>query len=284
MALKTIKGTTPARRQMSVSTFEEITTDRPLKSLLRSKKRGSGRNHSGKITIRHRGGGSKTHYRMIDFRQTENRGIEGEVHSIEYDPNRNAYIMRVHYKNGDKRYHLAPEQIKVGNKIMTNEKVKIRPGNRCTLENIPAGFDIHNIELQPGHGGKIVRSAGGRAKLISLEGKMAQIQLPSGEVRFVPKDSFASIGIMSNATFSNIKWGKAGRTRWRGKRPQVRGKAMNPVDHPHGGGEGRNPIGLPYPKTPWGLPALGVKTRKRKSRTNIFRIRDRKGRNLIKLT
>lgn len=284
MALKTIKGTTPARRQMSVSTFEEITTDKPLKALLKSQKRGSGRNHGGKITIRHRGGGSKTHYRIIDFKHFDNMGVEGNVNAIEYDPNRNAYIMRVHYRNGDKRYHLAPEKMKVGDKISANVKTKIKLGNRCTIENIPVGFEIHNIELEPGQGGKIVRSAGSSAKLISLEGKMAQVQLPSGEVRFIPKNSLASIGIVSNASFSNIKWGKAGRTRWRGRRPQVRGKVMNPVDHPHGGGEGKNPIGMKYPKTPWGLPALGVKTRKRKARTNIFRIRDRKGRNLIDMS
>lgn len=247
-----------------------------------SKKRTSGRNSQGRITIRHRGGGAKAHYRIVDFKHKDNIGIEGRVESIEYDPNRNAYIMLVVYRNGDRRYHLAPEGIKVNDKILTQSKVKIRTGNRCELQYIPVGFSIYNIELQAGQGGQIVRSAGASAKLVSLEGKMAQVQLPSGEVRFVPKEGFASIGVVSNAPYNNISWGKAGRTRWRGRRPQVRGKAMNPVDHPHGGGEGSNPIGLKYPKTPWGLPALGVKTRKRKSRTDIFRIRDRKGKNLIK--
>lgn len=284
MAVKKLKGITPGRRQMSVSSFEELTSKKPHKSLLSAQKRGSGRNNSGRITIRHRGGGSKTHYRVIDFKGTANMGVEGRVHSIEYDPNRNAYVMLVFYENGDKRYHLAPEKINVNDRIITDVKVKIRTGNRCHIQNIPVGFNIYNIELQSGCGGQIVRSAGASAKLISLEGEMAQVELPSKEVRFVPKNGFASIGVVSNSDFSNISWGKAGRTRLRGRRPQVRGKVMNPVDHPHGGGEGRNSIGLKYPKTPWGLPALGVKTRKRKARTNIFRIRDRHGKNLIKTT
>ena len=278
-----LKATTPGRRQMSVATFKELTKkQKPLKSLLKSQKRGSGRNSSGQITIRHRGGGAKQHYRLVDFNRTKNLGIEGRVDAVEYDPNRTAYIMLIVYKNGDKRYHLAPEKIKVDDKILTAEKGKVRVGNRLHVENIPVGFSIYNIELTPGKGGQIVRSAGAGAKLVSLEGKMAQVQLPSGEVRFVPKKAFASVGVVSHADFSNIKWGKAGRTRWKGRRPQVRGKAMNPNDHPHGGGEGASPIGMKHPKTPWGLPALGVKTRKRKKATDKFRIRDRKGRNLIK--
>ena len=280
--VKKLKGTTPGRRQMSVSTFEEITTKKPLKKLVVSKIRTSGRNSAGRITIRHRGGGAKGHYRLVDFKRTKNIGVEGRVDSIEYDPNRNAYIMLVVYKNGDKQYHLAPEKIKVGDKIMCAERAKIKTGNRLHVANIPVGFSIYNIELQSGKGGQIVRSAGASAKLVSLEGEMAQVQLPSGEVRFIPKNGFASVGVVSNADFSNITWGKAGRTRWRGKRPQVRGKAMNPVDHPHGGGEGNTSIGMKNPKTPWGLPALGVKTRKRKIASDKFRIRDRKGRNLIK--
>lgn len=284
MGVKRVKGTTPARRQMSVSTFEELTAKKPLKKLVVSRNRISGRNNSGKITVRHRGGGVRRHYRLIDFKHTDNLGVEATVMTIEYDPNRNAYIMLVNYANGDKRYHLAPHGIKVGEKIMTAEKAKIRVGNRCHIGNIPAGFTIHNIELKPGRGGQIVRSAGAGAKLISIEGDMAQVELPSKEVRFVPKNTFASIGTVGNSEYSNIKWGKAGRTRWKGRRPQVRGKVMNPVDHPHGGGEGRNSIGMKYPKTPWGLPALGVKTRKRKNPNNIYRIRDRKGRNLIKTT
>ncbi len=282
MAVRKVKGTTPGRRQMSVSTFEEVTTKKPRKALLKSKKRGSGRNNQGRITVRHRGGGAKSHYRQIDFDRTKNLNIEGRVATIEYDPNRNAYIMLVFYKNGDKRYHLAPDKLKVDDKILTAPQTKIKPGNRLHVENIPVGFTIYNIELTPGKGGQIVRSAGASAKLISLESKMAQVQLPSGEVRFVHKNAFASIGVVSNAEFSNIKIGKAGRNRHKGKRPQVRGKVMNPCDHPHGGGEGSNPIGMKHPKTPWGLPALGVKTRKRKAKSNMYRLRDRKGKNLLK--
>lgn len=283
MGVVKVKGTTPGQRQMSVSTFEEITSSKPEKNLLIARNRLSGRNNAGRITVRHRGGGSKRHYRQIDFKQTDNLGIEGRVKSIEYDPNRNAYIMLVIYINGNKRYHLAPQGIRIGEKLMTSERTKIKIGNRLHIGNIPTGFTLHNIELKPGRGGQIVRSAGTGAKLISLEGQWAQVELPSKEIRFVPKNTFASIGAVSNPDFSNIKWGKAGRTRWRGRRPQVRGKAMNPVDHPHGGGEGRNQIGMKYPKTPWGLPALGVKTRKRKSKTDIYRIRDRHGKNFIKL-
>jgi len=277
-----LKATTPGRRQMSVATFKEVTGKSSLKGLLVSKKRGSGRNSSGRITVRHRGGGAKSHYRIVDFDRTKNLGVDGRVDAVEYDPNRNAYIMLTTYKNGDKRYHLAPEKINVGDKIMTAERTKIKPGNRCLIKNIPAGFTIYNIELQPGRGGQIVRSAGASAKLTSLEGDMAQVQLPSGEVRFVPKNTYASIGVVSHSDFSNIKVGKAGRIRRKGRRPQVRGKAMNPCDHPHGGGEGGAPIGLKNPKTPWGMPALGVKTRKRKKASDKFRIRDRKGRNIKK--
>lgn len=277
-----IKGTTPGQRQMSVATFQELTTSVPQRSLLKSMRRRSGRNNTGQITVRHRGGGARAHYRIVDFKQTANIGVEGTVKTVEYDPNRNAYIMLVQYKNGDKRYHLAPANIKLNDKIMTAPRTKVRTGNRLHIENIPTGFDLYNIELEPGRGGQIVRTAGGSAKLISLEGRMAQIQLPSGEVRFIPKKVYASVGVVSNADYSNISWGKAGRTRYRGIRPTVRGSAMNPCDHPHGGGEGKCPIGRSKPRTPWGLPALGVKTRKRKARTNIFRIRDRKGKNLIK--
>jgi large subunit ribosomal protein L2 len=267
---------------MSVATFNEVTAKKPLKKLVKSKKRTSGRNNAGRITVRHRGGGAKGHYRQVDFKRTKNAGVEARVETVEYDPNRNAYIILAVYMNGDKQYHLAPEKINVGDKIMTAERAKVRVGNRLHVQNIPVGFNIYNIELQAGKGGQMVRSAGASAKLVSLDGKMAQVQLPSGEVRFVPKNGFATIGVVSNSDFSNIKWGKAGRTRWRGRRPQVRGKAMNPVDHPHGGGEGGSPIGMKHPKTPWGLPALGVKTRRRKRATDKFRIRDRKGRNLIK--
>lgn len=279
-----VKGTTAGRRQMNVSTFEEVTAKKPLKSLCSSQKRCSGRNNQGRITIRHRGGGVKRHYRIIDFKCMDNKGVEGLVSTIEYDPNRNAYIILVYYKNGDKRYHLAPHGIKVGDKILTAERAKLRIGNRLQVKNIPVGFDIFNVELVSGKGGQIVRSAGNSAKLVSLEGARAQIQLPSSEVRFIPKDAYATIGIVSNVDISNLKIGKAGRNRWKGQRPEVRGKAMNPCDHPHGGGEGCCPVGMPHPKTPWGAPALGVKTRKRKNRNDIYRIRDRRGRNLIKTT
>jgi large subunit ribosomal protein L2 len=282
MAIKKLKSTTPGRRQMSVSDFAEVTGKAKHKGLLKSKKRSSGRNNTGSITVRHRGGGVKRHYRVIDFDRTANLSVPGRVEAVEYDPNRNAYIMLVLYKNGDRRYHLAPEGVKVEDRILTAPKAKVKRGNRVQIENIPVGFTIYNIELQPGKGGQIVRSAGASAKLVSLEGKMAQVQLPSGEVRFVPKNTYATVGVVSNAEFSNMNLGKAGRKRWKGRRPQVRGKAMNPCDHPHGGGEGASPIGMKNPKTPWGLPALGVKTRKRKKASDKFRIRDRKGRNLIK--
>lgn len=263
MAIKKFKPTTPGTRGMSMASFEEITVNKPLKSLTITQKKHSGRNSRGIITVRHRGGGHKRRYRVIDFNMTDKANIEGEVKSVEYDPNRTAYIMLVQYKDGEKRYHLSPAEIKVGDKIVTREKAKIKVGNRMLLKNIPVGFSIHNVELYKKKGGQLGRTAGANLSIVSLEGEYAQIKMPSGEVRLVSKDCYASIGILSNIDRLNIKIGKAGRNRHKGLRPQVRGKAMNPVDHPHGGGEGGSPIGLKHPKTPWGLPALGFKTRRR---------------------
>lgn len=276
MALKKYKPTTPGRRQMSGYTFEELTTSKPNKRLTRSLKKNAGRGARGNITCRHRGGGAARKYRNTDFKMMKNHGIVGTVSSVEYDPVRSAYIMLVTYKNGDKCYHLAPEKIQVGDNIVTAPKTKIKIGNRAQLENIPVGFEIHNLELQLDRGGQAVRSAGTSAKILGFDGKFAQVQIPSKEIRLIPKTCYASIGRVSNIDHNQIVIGKAGRNRLKGKRPSVRGKAMNPNDHPHGGGEGGSPIGLKHPKTPWGLPALGVKTRKRKD-TNRLIMRTRKG-------
>ncbi len=263
MAVKKFKPTTPARRHMSVASFEEVTKSKPEKSLIVRRAKNAGRNSYGRITCRHRGGGNITKYRIIDFKQTDKINIEGRVVGIEYDPGRSAYIMLVNYKDGEKRYHLAPTGIKVGDRVLCAEKAKIKEGSRLLIKNIPIGFAIHNIEMHRGKGGQLGRSAGTSIKLVSLEGELAQIQMPSGEIRLVDKECYASIGIVSNIDHSNIKIGKAGRKRHMGWRPTVRGSVMNPVDHPHGGGEGRCSIGLKQPKTPWGMPALGYKTRKR---------------------
>lgn len=214
---------------------------------------------------------------MLDYKQSDKLNIEGKVKAIEYDPNRSAFIMLVFYRDGEKRYHIAPEGIKAGDTIITAKKTKAKIGNRMMLENIPVGFEIHNVQLKLNGAGEMAKSAGNYAKLVSLDGEMAQVELPSGEVRFVHKGCYASIGKVSNQDHQNVRIGKAGRKRWMGWRPIVRGKVMNPVDHPHGGGEGRNPIGLKYPKTPWGLHALGVKTRARKKVSNKYVIRTRKG-------
>ncbi len=275
MAVKKFKPTTPARRQMSVASFDEVTKTKPEKSLTTRLKKSSGRNNSGRITVRHRGGGAKKIYRKIDFKRTDKKNIEAKITAIEYDPNRTAYIMLAQYVDGEKRYHLAPSGVKVGTKILTGEKCKIKPGNRMQIKNIPVGYNIYNVELYENKGGQMGRSAGSSVKLVSLEGKMAQIQMPSGEIRLVNKECYATIGSVSNPEHSNIKIGKAGRMRHKGRRPQVRGKAMNPVDHPHGGGEGGSPIGLKNPKTPWGLPALGFKTRRRKYTNNMI-VKDRR--------
>ena len=273
--LKKYKPTSPGRRGMSVSSFEEVTKSKPEKGLTKRIKKHSGRNSQGRITIRHRGGGHKRMARDVDMKQIDKLNIEGVVKAVEYDPLRTAYIMLIVYKDGDKRYHIAPEGIKVGDKIVTKIKAKAKLGSRMTIKHIPIGYQVHNIELNPGQGGKLTRCAGAFATVASLEGEMAQIQLASGESRLVSKDCYASIGIVSNIDHSNIRVGKAGRKRWMGRRPHVLGKSMNPCDHPHGGGEGHQPIGLKHPKTPWGMPALGFKTRRRHT-TDKYIIKDRR--------
>jgi large subunit ribosomal protein L2 len=275
MAIKKYKPTTPGRRGMSSPSFNEITKTKPEKRLVKKAQKHAGRNSSGQITVRHKGGGHKRKLRMVDFKQTEKLNIEGKVTAVEYDPGRTAYIMLVTYKDGDKRYHIAPEGIKVGDKVETKVKAKAKIGARLTLKHVPVGYQVHNIELNPEQGGKLVRSAGAYATVVSLEGKMAQIQMPSGETRLISKESYASIGIVSNIEHSNIILGKAGRKRWMGIRPSVTGKSMNPCDHPHGGGEGHQPIGMKHPKTPWGMPALGFKTRRR-HQSDKYIIKDRR--------
>jgi large subunit ribosomal protein L2 len=262
MAIKSYKPTTPSRRNMTSNAFVEITTDKPEKSLLVAKNRTGGRNAQGKITVRHRGGGAKRKYRIIDFKRNKD-GIPARISTIEYDPNRSAFIALVVYADGEKRYILAPLGIKVGDVIFSGKDSDIKPGNTLPLLNIPVGTFIHNIELAAGKGGQMVRSAGTSAQLMAKEGNFATLRLPSGEMRYVRIECRATIGTVSNTTHEIIKIGKAGRKRHMGIRPTVRGSVMNPVDHPHGGGEGKAPIGRPAPVTPWGKPALGYKTRKK---------------------
>ncbi len=274
MPVKVYKPTSPGRRGMSVSTFEEITQTTPEKSLLGPRKQKSGRNNQGRITVRHRGGGHKRRYRIIDFKR-EKHGIPATVKSIEYDPNRTARIALVVYADGEKRYILAPVGLNVGDTVMSGPDSEIRVGNTLPIFRIPLGTQLHNIELQPGKGGQLVRSAGTSAQLMAKEGTYSQIRLPSGEVRMINQNCLATIGQVSNVEHSNIVLGKAGRKRWKGIRPSVRGSAMDPNSHPHGGGEGAAPIGMPGPKTPWGKPALGAKTRKNK-RTEKYIVRGRR--------
>jgi large subunit ribosomal protein L2 len=248
---------------MTVSTFEEITTDCPEKSLLQPLKRTGGRNATGRLTVRHRGGGHKRMYRVVDFKRDKD-GIPAKVATIEYDPNRSANIALLHYVDGEKRYIVAPVGLKVGDKIVSGPEADIKVGNALPLKNIPVGTIIHNLEMKPGKGAQLVRSAGTSAQLMAKEGNYAHIRMPSGEVRLVHIDCKATIGQVGNLDHENITIGKAGRSRWKGIRPTVRGVVMNPVDHPHGGGEGRSPIGRKTPVTPWGKPAIGGKTRKRK--------------------
>ena len=263
MALKVYRPTSPGRRAMTGSTFEEITKVKPEKSLLLPLKKKAGRNNQGRITVRHRAGGAKRRLRIIDFKR-DKIGVPGRVVAIEYDPNRSARIALIYYADGDKRYILAPLGLTVGDTIMSGEDAGIRPGNTLPLKSLPSGTMIHNIELKKGKGGQLVRSAGVAAQLVAKEGQYAHIRLPSGEIRLVRSDCMATIGQVGNIDHQGISLGKAGRKRWLGWRPTVRGSAMSPRDHPHGGGEGRSPIGLPGPKTPWGKPALGHKTRKKK--------------------
>ena len=268
------KPTTPSRRNMTAPTFEEVTKFTPEKSLIEVKKKHSGRNSYGKITVRHRGGGNKVKYRIIDFkRQSESPAT---VIGIEYDPNRSAYIALLQNEEGDKSYILAPVGLKDGDKVYSGNDADIKPGNTLEIAHIPVGTLIHNIEIYPGKGGQLVRSAGSAAQLISKEDNgMAQVRLPSGEVRFIRLDCKATIGQVGNLEHENVKVGKAGKTRHKGIRPTVRGSVMNPCDHPHGGGEGRSPIGHPGPLTPWGKPALGYKTRNKKAKTDKFIVKRR---------
>ena len=275
MSIRLYKSYTPGTRNRALSTFTEITKSKPEKSLLRKNHRNKGRNNRGIITIRHRGGGHKRRYRLIDFKRNKH-GVKGIIASIEYDPNRNARIALVNYSDGEKRYILHPNMTNVGNKIISGPGSPIKIGNALPLEEIPLGIAIHNIEFIPNKGGQLVRCAGTSAKILAKEGKYVTLRLPSKEIRLLPKKCFATIGELSNNDAFLIRSGKAGRTRWLGKRPTVRGSVMNPCDHPHGGGEGRAPIGRTSPSTPWGKPALGTKTRKRKKITNKYIIRNRK--------
>ncbi|MBU1082868.1 50S ribosomal protein L2 [Patescibacteria group bacterium] len=278
MVVKVLKPTSPGRRNMSVIVRSAVLTKKPsvVKKLVKGIKRRSGRNNRGVITIRSRGGAAKRKFRTIDFKQTK-LGIPASVKSIEYDPNRSAYIALICFLDGEKSYILAPANLKVDDKVVYNENTKIKVGNRLILKNIPSGVAIHNIELQPGGGGQLVRSAGSSAMLAGFDRGFAQVKMPSGEIRIIPENAYASIGAVSNPDYSNVRVGKAGRKRLMGRRPRVRGKAKNPVDHPHGGGEGNTSIGLKHPKTPWGKPTLGYKTRKRnKSNKHIIKPRTKK--------
>ncbi len=275
MPLRILKPKTPGTRRAAWPSFEEITRKKPEKSLLRSLKSNAGRNNEGRITTRQRGGGSKRMYRIIDFKRHK-VGIPGKVASIEYDPNRSARIALIHYADGEKRYISAPIGLVVGAKVESGPRAEIQPGNALPLRHIPAGTLVHNLELTPGKGGQLVRSAGVAAQVLSRDGEYVQIRLPSSEIRRVLVDCQATIGQVGNADHKNIKLGKAGKNRYRGRRPQVRGVAMNPNDHPHGGGEGRSPIGMPGPKSPWGKPTLGYKTRRKKKTSSAFIVRRKK--------
>ena len=275
MGVKHFRPVTPSTRNMTVSDFSEITKKTPEKSLLATKKKHAGRNSYGRITVRHQGGGNRQKYRIVDFKRNKD-DMEATVIGIEYDPNRSANIALVEYKDGERRYILAPLGLKDGDKIMSGENSDIKPGNCLPIENIPVGTMIHNIELNPGQGGKLVRAAGTEAQLMAKEGKYAHIRLASGEMRLVLARCRATIGTIGNTDYENIKLGKAGRTRHKGIRPTVRGSVMNPNDHPHGGGEGRAPVGRSGPMTPWGKPALGLKTRKNKKESDKYIVTRRK--------
>jgi len=272
MAIKKFKPTTPSRRYMTVSSFEEITKTTPEKSLLAPAKKSGGRNVNGRVTSRHRGGGHKRRYRIIDFKRDKD-GVPAKVASIEYDPNRSARIALLHYIDGEKRYILAPDKLQVGDFVESGPEADIKPGNALKLKDIPVGTIVHNIELQPGKGGQLVRSAGAMAQLLAKEGNYAHIRMPSGEVRLIRAECKATIGQVGNLDHENLTIGKAGRQRWMGRRPKVRGVVMNPVDHPHGGGEGKSPAGR-HPVTPWGQITIGKRTRKNK-KSDKFIVRSR---------
>jgi large subunit ribosomal protein L2 len=273
MAVKTYKPVTPSLRNMTGYTFEEITKKTPERSLIRSRNNHGGRNSYGRVTVRHRGGGNRNNIRIVDFKR-EKFGIPARVAAIEYDPNRTARLALLNYADGEKRYIIAPLDIRVGDTLMSGPSAEVRPGNSLPISNIPVGTLVHNVELQIGKGGQLVRSAGSAAQLLAKEGDYAQIRMPSGEVRLIRQVCYATIGQVGNVDHSNVKLGKAGRKRHLGVRPAVRGSAMTPRDHPHGGGEGRQPIGMPGPKTPWGKPTLGYKTRRNK-KTDQYIVRRR---------
>ena len=276
MSIKTYRPTTPARRQMTVSGFDGVDKHaRPEKSLVQVLKKHSGRNSYGRITVRHKGGGNRQKYRIIDFRRNDKLGMSATVERLEYDPNRSAFIALLTYEDGEKRYILAPNGLKAGDKVVAGPEADIISGNALPLANIPVGTVIHNIELYPGKGAQLVRSAGVAAQLMAKEGDMATVRLPSGEFRKVRANCMATIGQVGNIDHANVHIGKAGRKRHMGIRPTVRGSVMNPVDHPHGGGEGKSPVGRPGPVTPWGKPALGYKTRKTKNPTDKFIVKRR---------
>ena len=275
MGMKPFNPTTPSLRNMTVSTFDEITKSTPEKSLLAKKKKNSGRNSYGRITVRHQGGGNRQKYRIIDFKRRKD-DMTATVIGIEYDPNRSANIALIEYEDGERAYILAPIGLTAGEKVRSGDKVDIKPGNCMKIESIPVGTMIHNIELNPGQGGKLVRAAGQEAQLMAKEGKYAHVRLPSGEMRLIMAVCRATIGTVGNSDHENVKICKAGRSRHMGKRPEVRGSVMNPVDHPHGGGEGRAPVGHSGPMTPWGKPALGYKTRKKNKQSDKFIVKRRK--------
>ena len=276
MAIKKYKPTTNGRRNMTTLANDRITKSTPEKSLLAPKKSKGGRGNTGRITTRHQGGGVKQKYRIIDFKRNKD-DVTGIVAAIEYDPNRNANIALIHYVDGEKRYIIAPQQLEVGNKIVSGEAADIKVGNAMELRNIPEGTFVHCVELVPGKGGQMARAAGCSAQILGFDGPYATLRLSSGEVRKVRNNCRATIGVVGNEDYSLINWGKAGRNRWKGIRPTVRGSAMNPVDHPHGGGEGRSPIGRKAPMTPWGKKAMGVKTRNTKAKSNKYIVRRRNG-------
>lgn len=275
MPVRNYKPYTPSTREHSVSDFAEITRSEPEKSLTRSKHRDKGRNNRGVITCRHRGGGHKRLYREIDFKRNKHN-IPAKVAAIEYDPNRNARIALLYYQDGEKRYILHPKGLEVGTKIVSGPESPIEVGNALPLGNMPLGTNVHNVELKPGRGGQMVRAAGATAQVVAKEGNYVSVRMPSGEVRMIRQECYATIGQVGNVEARNISLGKAGRKRWKGRRPEVRGSVMNPVDHPHGGGEGRAPIGRSGPMTPWGKPALGYKTRKKKKQSDALIVRRRR--------
>ena len=275
MGMKSFKPYTPSRRNMTVSTFEEVTKKTPEKSLLATKKKNAGRNSYGRITVRHQGGENRQKYRIIDFKRNKDN-MEATVIGIEYDPNRSSNIALIQYEDGEKAYILAPQGITDGSKVVSGESVDIKPGNCMPISSIPVGTLIHNIELNPGQGGKLVKAAGQSAQLMAKEGKYAHVRLPSGEMRLILAKCRATVGALGNSDHENVKLGKAGRKRHMGIRPTVRGSVMNPVDHPHGGGEGKAPVGHAGPLTPWGTPALGNKTRNKKKLSNKFIVKRRK--------